>query len=436
MLRFIYNLLMPVGFLFFVPGLYLKFRNRSGWKGTFSERFGHFSRERIKELSAFHGAIWIHAVSVGECVVALSLLREYRRLHPERKFVLSTTTTTGQELARKQCPEGVAVIFCPIDFLWMVRRTLRILRPAMLVIFETEIWPNMVYESRRAGIPVALVNGRMSDHSVRGYRRARIFFGPLLRAFNLLSVQSEADAERYRSVSPEAHVVVTGNLKFDQKAPENLPEAGLEHYFGPGKHLVLLAASTHPGEEELIGETFRRLRLKFPDLRLVLVPRHAERGGDIAATLHRLDLSYSRRSLCDHSPEPVDVLLADTTGEMLKLMNSADLVIMGKSLAGHDEGHNLIEPALLNKPILTGHVLRNFRFILNVLLRENAVATVTRDSELEGQLEKLLSDGALRRELGIRAGNVIRRHAGATSRTIAELEALLAPWGASASRNQ
>ena len=141
MMRFIYNLFMPIGFLFFVPGLYLKFRNRGGWKGTFAERFGHFTKERIAELSAFHGAIWIHAVSVGECMVALSLLREYRRLHPERKFVLSTTTTTGQELARKQSPEGTAVIFCPIDFLWMVRKTLRVLKPAMLVIFETKIWP-------------------------------------------------------------------------------------------------------------------------------------------------------------------------------------------------------------------------------------------------------------------------------------------------------
>lgn len=427
MMRFIYNLFMPIGFLFFVPGLYLKFRNRGGWKGTFAERFGHFTKERIAELSAFHGAIWIHAVSVGECMVALSLLREYRRLHPERKFVLSTTTTTGQELARKQSPEGTAVIFCPIDFLWMVRKTLRVLKPAMLVIFETEIWPNMVCECRRAGIPVALVNGRMSDHSVRGYRRARLFFGPLLRNFNLLSVQTEADAERYRSVSPEANVVISGNLKFDQKAPENLPDAGLEGYFGPGKHLVLLAASTHPGEEELIAETFRRLQSKFPDLRLVLVPRHAERGADIATMLERLDLSYSRRSLTRHTAEPVEVLLADTTGEMLKLMNAADLVIMGKSLAGHDEGHNLIEPALLGKPIVTGHVLRNFRFILNVLEQEEAVVTISRDSELEESLEKLLSDEALRRKLGERAACAIRRHAGATQRTIAGLEALLAP---------
>lgn len=425
MFRFFYNLFLPIGFLFFVPGLLLKYRNRGGWKDTFGERFGHFTPKRMEELKAFHGAIWVHAVSVGEAVIALSMIREWHALHPERKFVISTTTTTGQELVRKQLPPNSAAIFCPIDFLWMVRRTLRVLQPAMLVIFETEIWPNMIAESRRAGIPVALVNGRMSDHSASGYRRARFFFDPLLRLFQLISVQTEADAERYKSVSPGAVVTVSGNLKFDQKTPENLPDPEYGRYFGPGKHRILLAASTHPGEEELVAETFRELVPEMPDLRLVLVPRHAERGTDIAAMLTRLGLSYARRSRQTEANPPVQVLLADTTGEMLKLMKGADVVIMGKSLAGHDEGHNLIEPALLDKPIVTGHVLRNFRFIQKVLLQEHALVTVTRDSELVEQLRKLLPDEQLRRELGERAGAAIRRHAGATRRTVEALEKLL-----------
>ncbi len=425
MFRILYNLFFPLGFIFFIPGLWFKYRNRPGWKNTFSERFGIFPAERKKELEDFHGAIWVHAVSVGEAVVALSLVRAYLKEHPERKFVISTTTTTGQELVRKQLPENCAVIFCPVDFIWMVRRTLKVLKPSMLVIFETEIWPNMLWESCRAGIPVALVNGRMSDHSVRGYRRARLFFGPLLEKFNLLSVQSEADGERYLSVSPGANVVVSGNLKFDQKTPENLPEAGYENYFGAGKHKILLAASTHPGEEALIAETFKKLQRDFSELRLVLVPRHAERGEEIAAMLQQQNLRFARRSAETSAAEPVEVLLADTTGEMLKLMSGADLVIMGKSLAGHDEGHNLIEPALLDKAIVTGHVLRNFRFILKVLLQEDAVAVVTSDAELEPLLRKLFSDDALRMELGQRAGQAIRRHAGATGRTVSELEKLL-----------
>ena len=425
MMKFIYNLLLPVGVLFFLPGLIWKYRNRGGWKSTFRERFAQFSPERLEELKAFHGAIWIHAVSVGETVVAISLLKEYNRLHPERKFILSTTTTTGQELARKQPLPNTAVIFCPLDFRWMVRKTLNILKPSMLVIFETEIWPNLIWESRKRNIPAVLVNARMSDHSVKGYSKARIFFVPLLEKFNLISAQSEGDAIRFKTVSPNANAVVTGNLKFDQKLPENLPPAEFEKYFGAGEHVVLLAASTHPGEEELIVETYRKLQTDYPQLKLVLVPRHAERGSDLSTMLTSQAISFARRSRMAAAEPPVDVLLADTTGEMLRLMSGADIVIMGKSLAGHDEGHNLIEPALLNKPIVTGHILRNFRFILNVLLQGNAVVAVTGDAELQPQLSKLIADARLRQELGQRAGDIIRQHAGATDRTVAYLEDLL-----------
>lgn len=424
MLRLLYNVFLPLGFVFFVPGLYLKYRNRPGWKESFGERFGRFTAARETELAAFHGAIWVHAVSVGETVLALAMIKKYSELHPERKFVLSTTTTTGQELARKSAGDRTAVIFCPIDFLWMVRKTLQVIRPAMLVIFETEIWPNMVGECRQRDIPVALVNGRMSDKSVRGYRKAKIFFGPLLKSFNLIMVQTDEDAKRFLSVSPKANVKVSGNLKFDQSIPEILGDHEFAAYFHQNDALVLLAASTHSGEEELIAQTFAELRQNFPKLKLVLVPRHAERGNEIAEMLERHQLTFGRRSRKEIPAGSVDVILADTTGEMLKLINGADVVIMGKSLAGHDEGHNLIEPALLDKPIVTGHVLRNFRFILNVLQQKNAVATVGSDAELGPVLARLLADETMRRQLGERAGEAIRRHAGATVKTIEALEAI------------
>ena len=421
MLRFFYNLFLPVGFLFFVPGLIYKYRNRGGWKDTFKERFGRFSPERKEELKAFQNAVWIHAVSVGETVVALSLIRKWSAAYPEMRFVISTTTTTGQELARKQCPENTAVIFCPIDFIGMVRRTLDVLSPSRLVIFETEIWPNLIWESKKRGIPVALVNGRMSDHSSKGYRRFRVFFGPLLRQFDKIMVQTQADAQRYLSVSPEASVEVCGNLKFDQTPPENIGDPGLENYFGSGKHCILLAVSTHPGEENVVAESFQQLEKDFPQLRLILVPRHAERGEEIAGMLSARKLSFARRSKETASKEPVKVLLADTTGEMFKFINVSDLVIMGKSLAGHDEGHNLIEPALLDKPIVTGSVLRNFRFILNVLQEADGVVTVSDDAQLTGTLKKLLGDDGLRQAIGQRGGDAIRQHSGATMATIERL---------------
>ena len=425
MLRFIYNFFLPAGVLFFLPGLLYKYRNRGGWKDTFGERFGRFKPERKEELKAFHGAVWVHAVSVGETVVALSLLRKWSQLHPEMKFVISTTTTTGQELARKQCLENTAVIFCPIDFKGMVRNALDIIQPSQLVIFETEIWPNLVWESKKRGIPVSLVNGRMSDHSSKGYCRFRMFFGPLLKSFDKIMVQTQADADRYLAVSPGANVSVCGNMKFDQSPPENIPDPGIADYFGAGEHTFLLAVSTHPGEEEVVADSFCQLQKEFADLRLIIVPRHAERGEEIAEMLNAKGLSCVRRSLAEKSETPVQVLLADTTGEMFKFINAADLVIMGKSLAGHDEGHNLIEPALLDKTIVTGSVLRNFRFILNVLLEADAVVTVKDDSELTGTLSKLFADRELCAAIGKRGGDAIRRHCGATELTVKELMSLV-----------
>ena len=425
MIRFFYNLLMPTVFLFFLPGLLIKFRNRGGWKSTYGERFGRFSTARLRELEAFHGAVWVHAVSVGETVVAMQLVRALQKRRPELRFVISTTTTTGQELARTKCPENTTVIFCPIDFWWMVKRTFNVVRPSMLVIFETEIWPNLICEAKRRNIPLLLANGRMSDHSVKGYRKMKFFIGPLLAKFDRLLVQSESDAERYREISPKATVTVCGNMKFDQEIPAAPGDPGLDACFGASPRLVLLGASTHPGEEELLVRCFVELKAEFPELKLVLVPRHAERGADVAETLASLNLKFSRRSTDREIPEPVDVLLADTTGEMMKFMKHADIVFMGKSLAGHDEGHNLIEPALLGKAIVTGTVLRNFRFLLQVLTDADGVVTVKSDDELSGALKKLLADPDARKALGERAFTAISRHRGAAERTVEELGKLL-----------
>ncbi|MFA6715972.1 MAG: 3-deoxy-D-manno-octulosonic acid transferase [Victivallaceae bacterium] len=382
-MRFIYNLIFPLAFVFFIPGMIVKLIRRPGYKKTFMERFAVFSAERKKRLAEYHGAVWVHSVSVGEAVIATALVEKWLKAYPERKFVLSTTTTTGQELARKKVPEGVEVIYCPIDFIFFVRKALRLFQPSMLVIFETEIWPNMIVEAKKSGAKVALVNARMSDRSARGYYRWRGFFRPVLNKFDLIGVQTRQDLERFTAVAPAANIQVTHNMKFDQQVPEGFSPVDLSAYFGAGEHQILLAASTHPGEEKLIASVFSGLRNEFPGLRLVIVPRHAERGGEIARILSELQLSFRRRSEDDGSENnDVDVLLADTTGEMLAFMDAADLVIMGKSLAGHNEGHNIIEPALLGKAIVCGNELRNFRFILDFFKDNNALVTIDCDEQL------------------------------------------------------
>ncbi len=425
-MRFIYNLIFPFAFLFFVPGMIIKLIRRPGYKKTFMERFAFFSVKRKKILNAYHGAIWVHAVSVGESVIAMALIEKWQKASPEKFFVLSTTTTTGQELARKKASPGVEVIYCPIDFIFFVRKVLRLIQPSMLLIFETEIWPNMIAEAKKSGAKVALVNARMSDRSARGYYRWRWFFRPTLNTFDIIGVQTLQDKERYAAVAPNAKIEVTHNMKFDQKVPDSLKSVDLAAYFGKGAHQILLAASTHPGEEKLIASVFSEIKNDFPDLRLVIVPRHAERGGEITKTLHELQLTFRRRSEDDGNEDKnVEVLLADTTGEMLSFMQAADVVIMGKSLAGQNEGHNIIEPALLGKAIVCGDVLKNFRYILNIFKDNNALITIDCDEQLAEVLRELFSDAERRKALGSKARQVVSTQQGATNNTIKLLEAIL-----------
>ncbi len=423
--RIIYNLFMPVGFLFFLPGLCIKYRNRPGYKKTFAERFGFFTPERKRELASFRGGIWVHAVSVGETILALNLIKSYHAAHPERKFILSTSTTTAQELARKEKTEYMTVMFAPIDFYFSMKKVMRMLSPQLLIVMETEIWPNMIAEAKNCGAKLLLANARLSDRSAKGYRRFRIFFAPLFEAFDRILAQSENDRKRIIAVSAKARCENAGNMKFDQKVPENLPPAELEKYFGTAPQRVLLAASTHPGEEKLIAESFVKLHAKHPGLRLVLIPRHAERGGEVAGELKELGLSYFRKSTGEKTGNEPLVLLADTTGEMMKFINAADIVFVGKSLAGHDEGHNLIEPALLDKPVVTGSVVKNFRLIFDILNSSGALSTVDSDDKLTAVLDKLVSAPEYAAELGRTGGEIVRANCGAVAGTIAATEGLL-----------
>lgn len=419
---FLYNLFFGIGFLFFVPSMIIRYKTRPGYKKTFAERFGRFTPERRKELKDFAPDIWLHSVSVGETVLALSFIKAYRKRFPEVKFVISTTTTTGQELARNKCDELTKVIFCPIDSYFAVRRTMNLLNAEKLIILETELWPNMIYQAKKRGMELILINSRLSDHSVKGYRKLKCFFRPLLMQFDLISAQSQMDAERILSVAPDAKVINNGNMKFDQYVSPDQPDAELEKFFGAGadSYRYLLGASTHPNEEALIADAFLSLRDKFPELRLLLIPRHAERGGEIAEMLASKGIAYIRKSTLaadSAADDSVQCLLADTTGEMLKFMNVSDIVIMGKSLAGQDEGHNLIEPALLKRTIISGPVLKNFRFLLDLLKNANGVAIATDETLVEVAAE-ILADKEYSDTIRMNAYNAVHANAGATERTI------------------
>ncbi|MBO5960013.1 MAG: hypothetical protein J6Q65_07810, partial [Lentisphaeria bacterium] len=291
-----YRLLFPVAFLFFVPGLIIKLIRRSGWKKTFAERFGIYSEERKKELADWQGAIWIHAVSVGETNLALTLLKEWNAVNPDRKYIFSTTTTTGQEIARNKAPENVKVIFCPIDSCLIVHRVLNLLKPSAIVIMETELWPNLVLMAKKRGIKLALVNTRISDKSFGGYRRFRFFFAPLLLAFDRILAQTQMDLDRLQIICPalKETASVSGNIKFDQMPPKR-EKFDYASVFGPDR-TVILSCSTHSPEEQLHLSAFKAIRDRFPQTSLTIVPRHAERGAEIEKQILDAGFTCFRRS--------------------------------------------------------------------------------------------------------------------------------------------
>ena len=417
----LYRLFFPLVFVCFLPGLVIKLIRRPGRKSNYAERFGFFKPDREEKLSRLKGAVWIHAVSVGETNVALSLLKKWISTNPERKFVFSTTTTTAQEIAWNKVPQGVEVFFCPIDFTPFVKKVLKLIQPSALVILETELWPNMITLTRKSGAGVFLVNGRISDHSAGGYRRFRAFFAPVLRQFNRICVQTALDAKRFDAVAPGLPVSVTGNIKFDQIPSPGLQGIDLTEFFA-GDFTTVLACSTHAPEEKMILEVFQEARIKHPELKLVIVPRHAERGGEIEKQIQTAGLSCYRRSSGKPLTGKVDCLLADTTGELLKFIRSSDIVLMGKTFCGNTEGQNIIEPAALGKAIVTGPEMRNFKQAFAALCSEKGVLRLESDSELPEAIEKLASSPVLRREFGKNAEKAIAVHAGALQKTITILE--------------
>jgi 3-deoxy-D-manno-octulosonic-acid transferase len=425
MILFVYNIVFAVAFVLYLPFMLLKLRRRGGVTKEYWQRFGRFAAEEKARLAKLEGPVWIHACSVGETVAALTFIRRWQEREPEAKIVLSTTTTTGHALAAKKKPDSVELIYCPIDFYPFVRGTLRAVKPSLIVIFEVEIWPNLILQAKARGIPLALANGRMSDKSSRGYAKHRWLFRRLFGAFSSLCVQSKDDADRVRRVL-DADVHVCNTMKFDQVPDTNQDEAGaqaiqaeLDMAFGSGERLVFVAGSTHGGEEELMADTVRDLRQDIPALRMVLVPRHVERTPDVEDVLKARGLTYRLlKNDASGSADPVDVLIVNTTGELMNYYAAADVVFVGKSLGGNEGGHNIIEPAIFGKAILHGANMQNFRDVARIFREAKAAVELPDDAALARELRRLLADAAAREQLARRSRQVVEEQRGAIDRTL------------------
>lgn len=416
---FFYNLMLPILFLIYSPFIALKQWRRGGVDRRYWQRLGLFSKAERAKLAEMDRPVWVHAVSVGETVAALNFIKAWLARDPQVKIVLSTSTTTGQALALKQAPEGIAVIYMPADFYGAIRRALRAVNPSQLIIFEVEIWPNLILQAQKMGVKLALVNCRMSDNSFKGYYKWRSVFRKLYGAFDVIGAQTHADAERIDAVCGETgKAVVCNTMKFDQ-APVRGKTYSLDRLvcFSSPETQVLMAASTHPGEEALFLDLFKGIRERFPNLRLVLVPRHVERTPELTKLFAEKYSELKFQLFTEMTQEPCDVLLVNVTGELMKLLAVADVVYVGKGLCGNKGGHNIIEPAVYGKPVLHGPAMGNFKDVVAVFKEQGGTIEVNEET-LESVVIDLFTDANRCQKLGQEALKTVQDSRGAIERTL------------------
>ena len=417
-LRLLYTgllyLILPLALL----RLYWRGRQDPGHRQRWRERLGF-----VRPLPA--GCLWVHAVSVGETRAALPLIRALLNRYPDLPLLVTTTTLTGSRQVREALGEQVHHVYAPYDLPGAVGRFLRQTRPKLAVIMETELWPNLLRQCAVAGIPALIANARLSERSARGYARIRPLTAALLQDVTLIAAQAEADAERFRALGAP-RVEVAGNLKYDLTLPDDLleRERRLRRELLGENRPVWIAASTHAGEDEQVLDAFARLRARWPELLLFLVPRHPERFDGVADLCRQRGLSVVRRSEERSCPLDTAIFLGDSMGELLRFYAAADLAFVGGSLVPTG-GHNVLEPALLGLPVLFGPHMFNFTEAGERLLEADAAWRVADAVELAAQVDRLLADPAWRQQAGRRGRAVVEHHRGALAALLGCIGTLL-----------
>ena len=421
-----YNLLFALAYPFLLPGFLVRMLRRGGYARRFADRFalyppGLFGKER--GLFESHrpyrpgpeGFVWIHAVSVGEVQVAGQLMREWRAAEPGVRFCFSTTSSTGWATAEREVSARDVLIYNPLDFPNFVKSALRTVRPRAIVLTESEIWPNFIRASRRYGIPLFLINARVSDRSAPRYRMARWWFGDVFACFSRIFAQSDLDKSRLVAAgAPEGVVSVTGSFKFDAARRNPAKEAELKGWVGEGR--ILLGGSTWPGEDEAMLRAYKAALERIPGLKLVIAPRHFEKADAVEDSIRRAGFGCVRRSRGDEA-RPGAVFLADTTGELMGLYGIADVVFVGKSLCARG-AQNMIEPCLCGKPTVVGPHTENFRPVMSDLRAADVIAEVRDADELSRRVVELLADDG---GLGARASAAVGRRRGVVAACLASM---------------
>jgi 3-deoxy-D-manno-octulosonic-acid transferase len=425
----LYSLILAAGMLLSLPYWLYQMLRHGKYRAGFAARMGSVPERLVRSASAARRVIWVHAVSVGEVLAVSRLVEELQRGMPGYRVLVSTTTDTGQELARKRFGED-NVFYFPMDFAFAIRPYLRTLRPELVVLAETEFWPNFLHQAHAGGARIAVVNARVSDRSWPNYHRFRWALRRMLAHVDLFLAQTTEDAARLQSIgAPVERVRVTGNLKFDLNLPspsamvESLRQALATEQAAP----VLVCGSTVEDEEPALLKAFENLRVAHPRAVMILAPRRPERFDEVATLLKRLSIPFRRRSSWAGEALAGGVLLVDSIGELAALYELADVAFVGGSLVPRG-GHNILEPAQHGVAIVVGPHTENFRDIVSLFQSRDAVRIVT-VAELPLTLMQLLADDTERRALGRRARDTARSQTGATSRTLDALKTLLADRG-------
>jgi 3-deoxy-D-manno-octulosonic-acid transferase len=414
-----------VFFVLAAPYYFMRLRRRGNWRPGFRERFGHYNAG-LKQALTNRDVIWIHAVSVGEVNLCTQLIRALEPHVPNLKIVVSTTTTTGMAELRRHLPTHISKIYYPIDRRKSVSRALAAINPKVIVLVEAEIWPNFIWRAQKLGIPLFLANARLSDRSYRGYKRLGFLFRPLFASFAGVGAQNETDAARLREVGCRPEVIsIVGNLKFDAaklNERQTLDVPALLRQLGvPDDAPILLGGSTHAGEEAILAELAQRLRVQFPKLFLVLVPRHFERAREVGRQLRERGVKFVCRNEIFANTQfregELDCLLVNTTGELRFFYRNATVVFIGKSLTAIG-GQNPIEPGAVGKAMVFGPNMQNFAGITHNFLEKSAAIQVNSPEALEKTIAELLADKARCAELGRNALEVVAENLGAIDRTV------------------
>jgi 3-deoxy-D-manno-octulosonic-acid transferase len=416
-----YSLLLACAALLSLPWWIIQMLRLGKYRSGLGERLG-FVPARLSDAQP--GSVWVHAVSVGEVLAVSKLIAELKQQHPDPQIFVSTTTATGQALARQRFGEN-RVFFMPLDFGFAVRRYLNALKPQMIVIAETEFWPNLLHLARKRGTSLAIVNARISDRSFPRYKRFEWFFGRVLSEVDLFLTQTADDAQRLREIgAPTERVRVSGNLKFDVR-PNTRPALvnGLRAAMGKDSP-VIVCGSTAEGEEEPLLAAFKIVQQQFPTAVMILAPRHPERFEKVAALISSGGFALQRRSQWQ-MPQLIrsGIFLLDSVGELAAVYELADIAFVGGSLVSTG-GHNILEPAQHGAAILVGPHTFNFREMVSIFEQGGAVKTGTAET-LGPQLLSLLSHSEERQNMGQAAKDLFAKHAGATGRTLDALAPLL-----------